>query len=159
MPEPPHGVNYSDSAHPESVVYVNREAIKADYVLAAGWADRVRAARAVSDAQNRVESALVEAWGTYELEARRTRFIEDFGDAELWEDHRKSQKATPFPIERHHSWTNDRSLLDAFTAAAVKEGVSLPGKTVAEVITELSAKIDDLPEALLPVRFPEGTDE
>lgn len=154
IPTPPYLTNWS-GAYPDAVVWTDPAVIAADAELAALWGDRQLAADRTLEAVRNVAYAVYEGWEALDRETRRARFLEDFGDPELWEDHSKSQKKTPFPLP-HNAGSPELHVLGR---AVVAEGVEVAGKTVAEVLAELSAKIEGLPDALMPVRFPTAAEE
>lgn len=93
----PHLVKYYGQPHPESIVWQDDTAIARDQELRVVWLAAEDAKREEASRRRHLVDSVSKAWTVFEEDRRRTRFIEDFGDETLWDAHKKSQKAAPFP--------------------------------------------------------------
>lgn len=149
LPKSPHTINWH-GAYPGAVVFTNPELLAADMVVAGLWADNLNSARKASQRLRDVQDAVKVGWETYELEARRQRFVEDFGDPELWEDHSKSQKPTPFPLTNYGA-----EPIQEFAQAVIDAGLypSQSRMTIGQILEHnLGGRtVPGIPPELLPV--------
>jgi hypothetical protein len=145
VPVSPHTVNYSNE-YPKSVVWTDPAVLKDDFILAGTWVDN-RARKDKRDAKiNNVRATLEQAWREYEVETRRARFIADYGDPELWEDHSKAQKPTAQPF--------DFATADKFARAVIAADLDISGLTLESALNALDAPIPGFPEEALQIQFP-----
>lgn len=132
------------------------------------------AARAVDDAADRARSgeawtltrSVQDAWMSREWAKLRTRYVEDFGDDDLWEEHQKTVKAPRYPYDDSpNNWSQTKTSLHATVRALVEAGHPPYGLTVREAVarhTELALPAPatrwgkeplPVPDELLDLRF------
>jgi hypothetical protein len=123
--------------------------IAADLRLAAEWADSEVKADRISSRVESIAKAVSDGWSVYEKEQRHQRFLEDFGSEELWADHAKAQKATPFPLSgyRDAALVNFAKALEAY----MLDLTTLSGKTVGELLKLTGHRGTGIPAELLPI--------
>jgi hypothetical protein len=114
---------------------------------------------------NKVWSATAsvrEAWRKRELEAARVKFIDDFLDADLWEDHRKTVRIDyPYNHERE-TWVRNPDNLAALIRPLLLANVAIAGMTVADAVDkhrEIAGDPPEIPEDLLDLAFSRPVDE
>lgn len=96
------------------------------------------------------------AWEEREWERLKARYIEDYGDDGLWDEHKKTLR-TPnsgFNFYRHESGRGDMSLYKV-VSHLLKAGAAVGGKTVAEAAEASDTDPATLPADVLELRFPE----
>ena len=125
------------SAHPDSNLWLD-EAIEskalAEWEAQEAESKRERDAR---DAAIRVASKLELVWEAAAEAAAKARFVEDFGDADLWDAHRKTVQLPSYPFR----WEGDRTFRERLTdLLTLNQDVDLTGLTVADIL----ALADDL---------------
>ena len=128
---PPWRVKYSGEAKPDSDLWRD-DAIEAKALGL--WEAEAAASKREREARDHaigVASRLELVWEAAAEEAVKDRFVEDFGDASLWEGHRKTVELPRYP----HRWNGDRGfrerLTDLFTLAP---DVEIADLTVAEIL-------------------------
>lgn len=141
----PATVNYSGNIPQGSDVWVDEAVLAADKALGIEWLIERRAADAAAAVLQARATEISRAWVADELETRRQRFIEDFGDAGLWESHQKTQKAVPYPDVA-------RSAVARLVKRLDDESISTSGLTVAEA-SALVPDVEGLPESILHLKF------
>lgn len=100
----------------------------------AAWESQVsevQRARAARDHALSIASKLERVWEAAAEEQVKERFVEDFGDASLWDGHRKTIKLPVYPFR----WKGDEMfrerLTDLFT---LDSEVDIAGLTIAEIL-------------------------
>lgn len=139
---------YSGHADPDKVLWQD----EAQLAVATGqWNAAIAEAQARQVAQseaNRIGVLIERAWDARAEEQVRQRFIEDFGDPDLWEEHRKTVRVPQYP----HRWNGDRVLRDALTPAFVADPeLVLTGLTVAEIAARYGVSLEALPADILDI--------
>ncbi|MFE6967245.1 hypothetical protein ACFVAJ_19355 [Agromyces sp. NPDC057679] len=134
------------------LVWADVDAVERVRADAEAWGtvdDHVRSLRSkVSQLFKEIE----DAWLAREWEARRLRFIEDYGDASLWEDHQKSVTVT-LPTQRTARQTNPSDWAELHTAivSAVEARRPLAGLTVRDAFG--SDITEEWPDRIAELRF------
>lgn len=128
---PPWRVRYSDSVRPDSALWrdvdIEAQALE-EWGAEVAEMKRDRAAR---DSAINVASKLERAWEVAAEEKVRERFIEDFGDASLWEGHRKTIKLPQYPFR----WKGDEGFRERLTDLYMLDAdADITGLTVTEIL-------------------------
>jgi hypothetical protein len=97
------------------------------------------------------ERSIAVAWEAAAEEELRQRFIEDYLDASLWPDHRKTLKLPRYPHYRH----GGGGVVDRLAAHLVERGQVIDGLTVAEM-AERSGLDLNVPKDLANLRVALG---
>jgi hypothetical protein len=147
--ESPHTVNYYGSSAPAAIAFIDDEAMARDAARGAEWHAQYVANSKRQSATWTLHSTVERAWIVAEEEGRRARFIEDYGDAGLWDGHKKTQRAA--------QWKAPEGLNDMLSAI-VDNDIAVAGLSVAEAMALTDVEIE-LSDDVLSLRFPEGKAE
>lgn len=122
---------WSGEAKPDSNLWVDA-GIEA--LAFAEWQAHVEASKRDRNARDRaisVASKLERVWEAAAEEQVKARFVEDFGDATLWEGHRKALTLPRYP----HRWEGDAGFRERLTDLYMLDPeVDVTGLTVAEIL-------------------------
>jgi hypothetical protein len=151
----PHMVNYGD-LNAQTVIWEDSTALALDRALGVSWRAGVLSERLVNERIRSLERQIDVAWTAQDDAERRARFIEDFGDETLWEDHRKSQAAAPFPIITPFG---KPSVLSALIRRLVTADHDFAGLTIGEALTLDQCDGAGFPPSTISLRFSTETSE
>ncbi len=114
-------------------------------------AANAKAARARSRHATMLASAVRDDWQAQQWELLRLRYIEDFGDADLWDEHKKTVEAPKWPYNERFGNTD---FLDRLTDAVVHAGHDPHGLTLAEAAALLLDGDVVVPAEVKTLRYP-----
>lgn len=138
--EPAWEIRWSGGIAPDKVVWRDEKVEQDARHLVAAIADRQRKQRAIADQTWLITRSIQEAWSAAEWEKLRLRYVDDFGDDDLWEEHKKTIRAPRYPHSDHPRNSRNGSRLYEVVEALITAGVPPYGLTVAEA----AAKFDEL---------------
>ena len=108
--------------------------------------DKTAAHRAARDRAIAVASKLEKVWEAQAEEQVEARFLEDYGDASLWDGHRKTIKLPHYP----HRWSGDKVFREKLTDLYVADpDLDVTGMTVAAILDLAGTSHDQVDESLL----------
>lgn len=108
--------------------------------------DKTAAHRAARDRAIAVASKLEKVWEAQAEEQVKARFLEDYGDASLWDGHRKTIKLPHYP----HRWSGDKVFREKLTDLYVADpDLDVTGMTVAAILDLAGTSHDQVDESLL----------
>ncbi|WP_159599516.1 ATP synthase subunit B family protein [Agromyces humi] len=137
------------------IVWVDEDAVEAARSAADEWnvADLRRSDLATE--ATKLFSAIEHGWLDREWERRRLRFIEDYGDASLWDDHKKAV-TVHLPTDHRGAKRGAKPTSWAGLRAEITDAVQgrrdIRGLTVAEAFG--AAAVKDWPDEIASLSFP-----
>lgn len=142
---------YWGSIRPSNLVWRNEDVEKSLLVAIEGRAAASEAARERSNTASRLAVAVRNAWHDQQWELRRLRYVEDFGDDDLWDEHKKTVKSPTWP---HASRYGQLDFLETMTRALIDGGHDPHGLTLAEAAALLPADTVTVPADVADLRYP-----
>lgn len=127
------------------VVWVDDAAYADAHAQALADLDISRKASALSDASRELEQHLADAWREQATAAAKARFLEDYLDESLWEDHAKSLKIQVPWFTHTKGYEGVSGGLTYLTGRLVETGRHPYGLTVAEAVELLGEPCLDRP--------------
>jgi hypothetical protein len=130
-------------------VFVDDAAIDLASTRGDEWHAQYKVRQLRSSKVSKLMNLVERAWVAAELEGRRLRFVEDFGDESLWADHQKTQRAAQYkPVKAFNDALGN----------LVDNDIDVAGLTFAEAAV-LAGVEGDLPTDFRDLRFPEAKAE
>ena len=148
---------WTGHSHENQIVWEDATAIAAVHEAAVKWEVADKRRRGIQGERDRLINGISAAWVAREYDRAFARFMEDYGDADLWEDHKKTITIrSPYTSATRRSNSTGWKTLTAAVTERVQDRVDLSGLTVAEAFGAASAGFDD---DVAELRFPEREKE
>jgi len=137
----------SGRLHEEHTIWENREVAAADLALAGPWWDAQERAARLRGRVRHLVAATATLWNDARLADAHARFLEDYGDESLWDDHSKSVKIPAISFQ-----------VEPLMVLLVQQDIPAAGRSIAELAA--AAKWDmEIPPEVAVLRFPAEEDE
>ena len=153
----PHLTNWSGSVDPSGQVWFDEAVYAGELELGAEWFRAYQERRTLADAGQHIYMQLCSDWERRNEERVFARFMDDFGDASLWEGHRKALRNLGYPYRTtaRPASAFDDALRAVGRAAAAEEElpVGVPVRELMDRYTIATAAV--LPEDVLELTIPE----
>ena len=159
------------------VVYLDETVLAAAIAQAEAWDELRRAKGGLEDQARDLVVGIEAAWYDRAVAAAKVRFLEDYADESLWEDHAKTLKIqVPFawrgPTTEPKGYAGTRGALEHLVYRLVEDGHPPYGLTVTEAVATLDeqlvthpghewrgdggGKVVTIAQDVLELRFPDG---
>lgn len=149
--------NVWGSIRPDHVVWQN-EAVEARLTSVVNdRAARSNAARARSTAARDLANLVRRQWTDLAWARLHARYVEDFGDDDLWEEHKKTLNEPRYP-HWNSSYGSSSDFLSVLTVRLFDAGIDPAGMTVVEAAAVAPGDPIDIPADSVELRFPPKPD-
>jgi len=150
-------INTWGDIRPNHVVWRDDEVEEKLAATITARADRSKAARERSNAAWNLAMAVRKQWSEQVWERLRERYVEDFGDDELWEEHKKTLSEPRYPHWKSN-FGSSSDFLSVLTARLLNAGIDPAGMTVVEAAAAAPGDPIDIPEDSVTLRYPAKPD-
>ncbi|WIE81153.1 hypothetical protein [Curtobacterium sp. MCSS17_016] len=150
-------INTWGDIRPDHVVWQDDEVEAQLAATITERAARREAARERSNAAWNLATAVREQWSEHAWERLRARYIEDFGDDELWDEHKKTLREPAYPHWKSN-FGSSTDFLSVLTRRLLEAGIDPAGMTVVEAAAAAPGDPIDIPEDSLALRYPPHPD-
>lgn len=138
--------------HPDHTIWSNDQV---EATLLAAIHIRAVAAdaeRKLFDRAHTLSMKVRDAWVEQAWLAQKARYVEDFGDDELWDDHKKTLRAPQWPYWPSNSSGND--FLRQMTDRALRAGMDIHGHSLGDIATRIDGDPIDVPDDCVALVYP-----
>ncbi|WIB65362.1 hypothetical protein [Curtobacterium sp. MCBD17_040] len=145
--------NYWDSIRPGKVIWQDDEVEAALAAAITARSERREASRKRSGAARDLAIAVRGQWTDLAWARLRARYVEDFGDDELWDEHKKTLREPRYPHWKSH-YGSSSDFLTVLTGRLLDAGIDPAGMSVVEAAAVAPGDPIVIPDDCVELRYP-----